>query len=100
MANILYRIGHFAGRRPWRVLGVWVLFVLSVFMLNASFGGDSDESFSIPGAESQRAADAIKDRFPEQTLYTSNVIFHSDDGTGRPGDQGPGRRRRGRPDHG
>ncbi len=84
MANFLYRIGHFAGRRPWRVLAAWVLFALSVFMLNGSFGGDPDESFSIPGAESQRAADAIEDRFPQETLYTSNVIFHSDDGLSDP----------------
>ena len=36
-----------------------------------------DESFSLPGAESQRAADLIEERFPQETLYTSNVIFHS-----------------------
>ena len=84
MANILYRIGHLAGRRPWRVLGVWILLAVSVFALNASFGGEPDESFSIPGAESQRAADAIEERFPQETLYTSNVIFHSDEGLSDP----------------
>lgn len=84
MANILYRIGHLAGRRPWRVLGVWILLAVSAFALNASFGGEPDESFSIPGAESQRAADAIEDRFPQETLYTSNVIFRSDEGLSDP----------------
>jgi RND superfamily putative drug exporter len=84
MANILYRVGHFAGRRPWRVLGAWALLVVSVMALNTSFGGDSDNSFSIPGAESQEAADAIEDRFPRQTLYTSNVIFHSEKGLADP----------------
>ena len=39
-------------------------------MLNSSVGGPSDESFRLPGAESQRAADAIQDRFPQETLYT------------------------------
>ena len=39
MANILYRIGHLAGRHPWRVLGAWVLLAVSVLALNASFGG-------------------------------------------------------------
>ena len=53
-------------------------------MLNGSIGGASDESFSLPGAESQRAADAIEDRFPQETLYTSNVIFHSDEGLTSP----------------
>jgi RND superfamily putative drug exporter len=84
MANILYRIGHLAGRRPWLVLGSWVLLAVSAIALNASFGGSSDESFSIPGAESQRAADAIEERFPQETLYTSNVIFHSEEGVADP----------------
>ena len=30
-----------------------------------------------PGADSQRAADALAERFPEQTLFTSNVVFHA-----------------------
>jgi RND superfamily putative drug exporter len=78
MSRILYRLGHFSGRHPWRILAAWVVVGVSVFMLNASAGGSPDESFSIPGAESQRAADAVTDRFPQETVYTSNVIFHSD----------------------
>ncbi len=49
-------------------------------MLNSTGGGSYDEKFSLPGSESQAAADAIQDRFPQQTLYSSNVIFHSEDG--------------------
>ena len=63
MSRVLYRIGHFAGRHPWRVLAAWVLIAVTSVMLNSSFGGAPDESFSIPGAESQRAADAIEPRF-------------------------------------
>ena len=91
MSRVLYRIGHFAGRHPWRVLAAWVLVAVTAFMLNASIGGPPDESFSLPGAESQRAADAIEDRFPQETLYTSNVIFHAEDGLTTPGRQGRGR---------
>ena len=36
----------------------------AVFMLNSAVGGAPDETFRLPGAESQRAADAIDDRFP------------------------------------
>lgn len=78
MSRILYRLGHFSGRHPWRILAAWIVVGVSVFMLNASAGGSPDESFTIPGAESQRAADAVTDRFPQETVYTSNVIFHSD----------------------
>ncbi|MEV7397315.1 MMPL family transporter [Aeromicrobium sp. NPDC092404] len=80
MSRILYRLGHFSGRHPWRILAAWIVVGVSVFMLNSTAGGSPDESFTIPGAESQRAADAVADRFPQETVYTSNVIFHSDKG--------------------
>ena len=85
MSHVLYRIGNFAGRHPWRVIAAWMLVAVAIFMLNASHRRSSpDESFSLPGAESQRAADAIQDRFPQETLYSSNVIFHSEDGLTAP----------------
>jgi RND superfamily putative drug exporter len=84
MSRVLYRIGHFAGRHPWRVLAGWVLIAVASVMLNSSFGGAPDEHFSIPGAESQRAADAIEDRFPQETLNSSNVIFHDENGLADP----------------
>jgi RND superfamily putative drug exporter len=84
MSHILYRIGNFAGRHPWRVISAWVLAAFAIVMLNGSIGGAPDESFSLPGAESQRAADAIQDRFPQETLYSSNVIFHSEEGLTSP----------------
>jgi putative drug exporter of the RND superfamily len=67
MSRLLYRIGHFGGRHPWRVLAAWILIAVSAFMLNASIGGQPDESFRLPGAESQRAADALASRFPQET---------------------------------
>jgi RND superfamily putative drug exporter len=87
MSRLLYRFGHFAGRHPWRVLATWVLVAVAAVMLNGAVGGPPDEHFSIPGAESQRAADAIEDRFPQETLYTSNVIFHDEAGVTAPATQ-------------
>jgi hypothetical protein len=84
MWHLLYRIGNFAGRHPWRVISAWVLVAAAAFMINMSVDGAPDESFSLPGAESQRAADAIQDRFPQETLYSPNVIFHSADGLTEP----------------
>ena len=77
MSHLLYKIGNFSGRHPWRVISAWLVIAGAVFMLNSSIGGPPDESFSLPGAESQRAVDAIQDRFPQETLYSSNVVFHS-----------------------
>jgi RND superfamily putative drug exporter len=80
MSRTLYRIGKYAGRHPWRIIVAWLFVAGAIFMLNTSQGGEYDESFSLPGSESQRAADAIEERFPQETLYSSNVIFHSDNG--------------------
>jgi RND superfamily putative drug exporter len=84
VSSLLYRIGRFAGRHPWRVLAAWVLIAASAFLLNSSFGGKSTETFRLPGVESQRAADALAERFPQQSIVTSNVIFHDDGGLTRP----------------
>jgi RND superfamily putative drug exporter len=84
MSHVLFRVGHFAGRRPWRVVAVWLLVAVAALMLRGSVGGQPDETFTLPGSESQRAADAIDERFPQQSLYVSDVIFHSDKGVESP----------------
>jgi putative drug exporter of the RND superfamily len=80
MSSLLYRIGRFAGRHPWRVLAAWALVAASALLLDTSYGGENSETFRLPGAESQRAADALEERFPQQSVITSNVIFHADGG--------------------
>ena len=84
MSHLLYKIGNFAGRHPWRIIGAWVFLAGAIFMVNSSHGGGYDETFSLPGSESQAAADAIQDRFPQETLYSSNVVLHSDEGLTSP----------------
>ncbi|WP_148575365.1 MMPL family transporter [Nocardioides caldifontis] len=84
MSALLYRIGRGAGRHPWRVLALWLAAALIALAANSAIGGDTDDTFRLPGAESQVGADLLKDRFPQQTLYTSNVVLHDDRGLDRP----------------
>ena len=49
MSHILYRIGNFAGRHPWRVISAWLLLAVTVFTLNAWQGGNYDETFTPSG---------------------------------------------------
>jgi RND superfamily putative drug exporter len=80
MSRLLYRLGHFAGRHPWRVLAAWILVAGIAFALNSALGGATNDTFRLPGAESQRAADALTDRFPAQSVNAAQVVLHSDDG--------------------
>ena len=84
MSGFLYRLGRASAGHPWRVIAAWIVVAVSVLMLNSSVGGESDETFRLPGADSQRAADALAARFPEQTLFTSNVVFHAPGGLTSP----------------
>ena len=80
MSHLLFRLGRFAARHPWRVLTAWVLVAVAGVLLSSTYGGETDDSFRLPGAESQRGAELLEQRFPQQSLFTSNIVFHSDNG--------------------
>ena len=62
------------------VLGLWVAaFVLAAVLWGAA-AGDYINNFRLPGTESQRAYDLLKDRFPQQSGDTATVVFAVDDG--------------------
>ncbi len=77
----LYRLGRWCARRPWRVMGLWVLAIAAAFGAAAQWGAESSESIEIPGTESQRAIDLLEDRFPEAAGGRARVVFAA--GTGQ-----------------
>ncbi|HEX5088547.1 MAG TPA: MMPL family transporter [Nocardioides sp.] len=85
MSTFLFHLGRSAARHPWRVVALWLVAAIAALFVNSAVGGDSDDTFRLPGAESQRGADLIEERFPEQSLYTSNVVLHDDRGLTDPG---------------
>ena len=48
------------------VLGLWVGAFLLAAVLWGTVAGDYVNNFRLPGTESQRAYDLLKDRFPQQ----------------------------------
>jgi putative drug exporter of the RND superfamily len=62
------------------VLGAWIVaFVLSAGLWGTA-AGEYVNNFQLPGTESQRAYDLLKDRFPEQSGDTATVVFAVDEG--------------------
>ena len=84
MSAFLFRLGRGAAHHPWRIVSLWLVAAVAALFVNSAIGGDTDETFRLPGAESQRGADLIEQRFPEQSLYTSNVVIHDDRGVDDP----------------
>ncbi len=90
MSTFLFKLGHLASRHPWRIIGAWLVLACATFFLNAQVGGEPNDDFRLPGAESQRAVDLLEDKFPAQNPYTSQIVF-SDSRGGQPtGDPGGG----------
>jgi putative drug exporter of the RND superfamily len=81
MSKLLFRIGHGAARHPVRTLGLWAVIIALVLAAQGRWGGEVEDSFTIPGAESQQAHDLLEDRFPAESHNSGEVVFHVDDTT-------------------
>lgn len=80
MASWLYRIGAFAAKRHWLVIGVWVLILVSLTAWSSAAGKHYAGAFEVPGTESQNALDMLDQRFAAATGATVNVIFTDKNG--------------------
>jgi putative drug exporter of the RND superfamily len=79
MSILLYRLGLLIGRHRLLVVAAWVLLV-AVVAGGASLIGDRyDDSFSIPGTDSQKGQDLLAQRFG-QTGTSGQVLFTADKG--------------------
>src|SRR3954470_2019124 len=57
------------------VIGLWVATFVLLAALWATAAGDYVNNFRLPGTESQRAYDLLKERFPQQAGDTATVVF-------------------------
>jgi len=55
MSSVLYRIGRFSASRPWVVIGAWFAIAVAVVAGATAFGGELDDTFAVPGLDSQVA---------------------------------------------
>jgi RND superfamily putative drug exporter len=62
------------------VLGLWVAAFIVLAALWGTAAGEYVNNFRLPGTESQRAYDLLKDRFPQQSGDTATVVFAVKDG--------------------
>nr|WP_225953463.1 MMPL family transporter [Kibdelosporangium phytohabitans] len=77
---MLYRLAHAARRRRGLVLGIWLL-VLAIAGIGAlGFAGQTTNQFAIPGTESQRALDHLKDKLPQAAGASGRIVFAAPQG--------------------
>ncbi|BDZ46092.1 MMPL family transporter [Naasia aerilata] len=80
MATLLYRLGRWAYSRPWRVVVAWLVLVAAVAAAALTLGGKTQESYAIPGTESQRAIDKLDAVFPQTAGASVQVVAQAPEG--------------------
>ncbi|MFB8134200.1 MMPL family transporter [Streptomyces mirabilis] len=82
MPAFLHRLGRLAFRRRRRMLALWLALVAAAVVCMTAFGGTGklDNTFSIPGSESQRALDRMKTDFPTFSGTSAQIVFTATDG--------------------
>ncbi len=79
MSTLLYSLGRWAYRHPWRVLIAWLL-VLGVAGGGAMLNKGTDNSFTIPGTEAQAGLEQLSRTFPEVSGTNAQFIVAVPDG--------------------
>src|SRR5919112_830274 len=80
MALFLYRLGKFSYRRRWLVISLWLAVLVAVGGSAAAFHGTLSNNFQIPGTETQRIADKLKEELPSASGGTATIVFEAPDG--------------------
>ncbi len=79
MASTLFRIGSFSAKRPWVVIGVWLLISIGVVGASTAFGRELEDTFSAPGLDSQLALELLEEANADTAGLTAQVVVTPND---------------------
>ncbi len=80
MAILLSRLGRFAYRNGLAVLIAWIVLAAGVLGGAVALGGTMQDSYRIPGTESQQAIDRLAAVFPQTAGASVQLVVHVPDG--------------------
>lgn len=81
MAELLYRLGTFATRRVWVVVGAWLVILgLAVGGFLIGFKGLSS-SFDVPGTASGEVISELEEQLPAFAGASGTVVYSTEDGS-------------------
>ncbi|MFG6490970.1 efflux RND transporter permease subunit [Microbacterium sp. P03] len=87
MSTLLYALGRWSYRRPWRVIATWALLLALAGGGAVVFSAGTDNTFSIPGTESQEGIEQLARTFPQASGTSAQLIVVTADGA--PIDEAP-----------
>ena len=85
----LSRLGGTAARHPWRVITLWLLAAGLALGAAGVAGGRTTDAMSVPGLDSQQAAELLHQAGSDRAGITAQVVLTPKDGTTTFFDSGP-----------
>ncbi len=80
MSTLLYSLGRWAYRHPWRVLVSWLLLLAIAGGSAGLFMKETDNAFSIPGTESQEGIALLDRTFPQASGTSAQLVVVAPEG--------------------
>jgi putative drug exporter of the RND superfamily len=75
MSHLLYRLGRFSARHPWRTIIGWLLLAFVVVAAASTFGRELDSKFVAPGLDSTKALDLMTSTQSTSAGVTAQVVM-------------------------
>ncbi len=75
MSSVLYSIGRWAFRSRKLVVSLWIVLLVALGGGAAFLNQGTDNSFSIPGTESQQALDTLSHNFPQVSGTSAQIVI-------------------------
>jgi putative drug exporter of the RND superfamily len=76
MTGVLYRLARFCVRHRFAVLAFWILLAVALVGVSHHLGDKTSDNVTLPGTNSQQAADALSKSFPDQANGSSPIVLH------------------------
>jgi len=73
-------LGRTSARRHWWVVGAWLVVLACLLLLRSAFGGTFVNDYSVPGSQSSKGREVLTARFPQQSGYAGQIVFHARSG--------------------
>ena len=74
------RFARACASHPWRVVGLWLVSTIVLIGLVIGFHGTLVNEFKLPGSDTQRAADLLKAKFPQQKGASLTFVLQAPKG--------------------
>jgi len=80
LSTLLYALGRWSYRHPWRVLVSWLVLLLIAGSAALLFMKGTDNTFTIPGTEAQEGIELLDRTFPQASGTSAQLVLVTADG--------------------